>query len=130
VPFRNAHLLVAAVSWAELLGARAVVIGAVEEDGSGYPDCRAEFLAAFERAARLGTGLGERISILAPLVHRTKGEIVRAGLAVGAPFELTWSCYQSEDEACGRCESCRLRLKGFRQAGAVDPIPYRAGTLR
>jgi 7-cyano-7-deazaguanine synthase len=130
VPFRNAHLLAAAVSWAELLGARAVVIGAVEEDGSGYPDCRAEFLECFERAARLGTGLGERISILAPLVHLSKGDIVRAGLEAGAPFELTWSCYQAEAEACGRCESCRLRLRGFREAGAADPLPYRAGTVR
>jgi 7-cyano-7-deazaguanine synthase len=130
VPFRNAHLLAAAVSWAELLGARAVVIGAVEEDSSGYPDCRAEFLSAFERAARIGTGLGERIAIEAPLVHLTKGEIVRAGVLAGAPFELTWSCYQDEQEACGRCASCRRRLMGFREAGLVDPIPYRAGTVR
>jgi len=130
VPFRNAHLLAAAVSWAELLGARAVVIGAVEEDSSGYPDCRADFLAAFECAVRLGTGLGARLSIEAPLVHMTKGEIVRAGMLAGAPFELTWSCYRDEEEACGRCESCRLRLKGFREAGLVDPIPYRAGTVR
>ena len=130
VPFRNAHLLAAAVSWAELLGAQTVVIGAVEEDSSGYPDCRADFLVAFERAARIGTALGERISIEAPLVRMTKGEIVRAGALVGAPFELTWSCYQDEFEACGRCESCRLRLKGFREAGVADPIPYRAGTVR
>ncbi len=130
VPFRNAHLLAAGVSWAETLGARAVFIGAVEEDSSGYPDCRESFLRAFERAARLGTGLGEAISIVAPLVHMTKGEIVRTGAALGAPFELTWSCYQEEQEACGRCESCRLRLKGFREAGLRDPIPYRAGTER
>jgi 7-cyano-7-deazaguanine synthase len=130
VPFRNAHLLAAGVSWAQVLGARAVFIGAVEEDSSGYPDCRESFLAAFERAAQLGTGLGEAIAIEAPLLHLGKGEIVRAGTAAGAPFELTWSCYQGEAEACGRCDSCRLRLKGFREAGIADPIPYRAGTER
>lgn len=130
VPFRNAHLLAAGVSWAQLLGARAVFIGAVEEDSSGYPDCGEAFLESFERAARLGTGLGEAISIEAPLVHMTKGEIVRTGAALGAPFELTWSCYQDDEEACGRCESCRLRLAGFRDAGLRDPIPYRAGTER
>jgi 7-cyano-7-deazaguanine synthase len=123
VPFRNAHLLASAVAWAEILGARSVWIGAVEEDSSGYPDCREDFLQAFERAAQLGTALGE-MRVVAPLVHKTKGEIVAEGRALGAPLELTWSCYQSEELACGRCESCRLRLAGFRAAGAIDPIAY------
>ncbi|MEN6527904.1 MAG: 7-cyano-7-deazaguanine synthase QueC [Candidatus Polarisedimenticolia bacterium] len=123
VPFRNAQLLAAAVAWAEVLDARAVFIGAVEEDSSGYPDCRQSFLEAFERAARLGTRDGS-IRVVAPLLHLTKGEIVRRGLELGVPFELTWSCYQGTEEACGRCESCRLRLKGFAEAGARDPIPY------
>ncbi|RMF71762.1 MAG: 7-cyano-7-deazaguanine synthase QueC [Acidobacteria bacterium] len=127
VPFRNAHLLAAAVSWAELLGAEPIFIGAVEEDSSGYPDCRESFLAAFERAAAEGTGPGFAPRIVAPLVHRSKAEIVRLGVALGAPLELTWSCYEREDLACGECESCRLRLRGFRDAGVADPIPYASG---
>jgi 7-cyano-7-deazaguanine synthase len=124
VPFRNAHLLAAGVSWAEVLNARSVVIGAVEEDSSGYPDCRESFLGAFERAAQLGTALDFPLAIDAPLLHWRKTEIVRRGLEVGAPLELTWSCYQASDAACGRCESCRLRLRAFRDAGVDDPIPY------
>lgn len=124
VPFRNAHLLAAAVSWAEVLGAGAVYVGAVWEDSSGYPDCRPEFYRAFEEAARLGTRPDTRLRIVTPVIGLSKADIVRRGQELGVPFELTWSCYQAEAEACGRCESCRLRLRGFRDAGVVDPIPY------
>jgi 7-cyano-7-deazaguanine synthase len=124
VPFRNAHLLSAAVSWAEVLAARAVFVGAVWEDSSGYPDCRPEFYRAFEEAARLGTRDDTAIAIETPVIGLTKARIVETGLALGVPFELTWSCYQGKERACGRCESCRLRLRGFREAGASDPIPY------
>jgi 7-cyano-7-deazaguanine synthase len=113
VPFRNAHLLATAVSWAEVLGAAAIYVGFVEEDSSGYPDCREVFLEAFELAANLGTRPGTRLSLKAPLVHLKKAEIVRRGLALGAPLGLTWSCYQGALEACGRCDSCLLRLRGF-----------------
>jgi len=125
VPFRNAHLLAAAVSWGEVLGARAVFVGAVWEDSSGYPDCRPEFYRAFEEAVRLGTRPETSLPILTPVISLPKAEIVRRGLALGVPFEKTWSCYQAEERACGACESCRLRLRGFRDAGAEDPIPYR-----
>jgi len=124
VPFRNAHLLSAAVSWAEVLGARAVFVGAVWEDSSGYPDCRPEFYRAFEAAVRLGTRAGTSIVIETPVIEMTKARIVETGLRLGVPFEKTWSCYQGADRACGRCESCRLRRRGFREAGATDPIPY------
>ncbi len=125
VPFRNAHLLAAATSWGEVLGARAIVVGAVWEDSSGYPDCRPEFYRAFAEAIRLGTRPETSLRIDTPLVSLTKAEIVRRGLELGVPFEKTWSCYQAEHAACGACESCRLRLRGFREAGATDPIPYR-----
>jgi 7-cyano-7-deazaguanine synthase len=124
VPFRNAHLLSAAVSWAEVLGAGAVYVGAVWEDSSGYPDCRPEFYRAFEEAARLGTKEETVVAIRAPVIDMTKADIVRAGLGLGVPFEMTWSCYQGAERACGRCESCHLRQRGFREAGAADPIPY------
>ncbi len=124
VPFRNAHLLSAAVSWAEVLGAGAVYVGAVWEDSSGYPDCRPEFYRAFEEAVRLGTRPETEIRILTPVIALSKGEIVRQGMALGVPFEKTWSCYQGSERACGRCESCRLRRKGFEAAGRPDPIPY------
>jgi len=124
VPFRNAHLLAAAVSWAEVLGARQVVIGCVEEDSSGYPDCRGEFLEAFARAVAAGTRPDARIAIVAPLLHQRKAAIVRLGIELGAPLQHTWSCYTGEERACGTCESCRLRLRGFRDAGTEDPIPY------
>lgn len=127
VPFRNAHLLSVATSWAEVKGACAIFVGAVSEDSSGYPDCRPEFYVAFEEAIRLGTRHETRIRIVTPVIGLTKAEIVRQGLAKGAPFEATWSCYQSEDAACGACESCRLRLAGFAEAGVKDPICYRAG---
>jgi 7-cyano-7-deazaguanine synthase len=126
VPFRNAHLLAAAASWGEVLGARAIFIGAVWEDSSGYPDCRPEFYRAFEEAVRLGTRPDTSLRIVTPLISLSKAEIVRRGLALGVPFEKTWSCYQAETEACGACESCRLRRRGFREAGAPDPIPYRS----
>jgi 7-cyano-7-deazaguanine synthase len=124
VPFRNAHLLAAAVSWGEVLGATAIYVGAVWEDSSGYPDCRPEFYRAFEEAVRLGTRPETDLRIVTPVIGLSKGEIVRLGLRLGVPFEKTWSCYQAEEPACGRCESCRLRLRGFREAGASDPIPY------
>lgn len=124
VPFRNAHLLATAVSWAEVLGASAIYVGFVEEDSSGYPDCREVFLEAFQLAANLGTRPTTRLSLKAPLVHLNKAEIVARGIELGAPLHLTWSCYQGETEACGHCDSCLLRLRGFQRAGVVDPIPY------
>ena len=126
VPFRNAHLLAAAASWGEVLGARAIFVGAVWEDSSGYPDCRPEFYRAFEEAIRLGTRPETSLRIEVPLIALSKAEIVGRGLALGVPFERTWSCYQAEAEACGACESCRLRRRGFEEAGARDPVPYRA----
>lgn len=124
VPFRNAHLLSAATSWAEVIGAEAVFVGFVEEDSSGYPDCREAFLKSFEATANLGTKPDTRLAFHAPLIHLRKSEIVKRGLDLGAPLHLSWSCYQGEDLACGRCDSCLLRLHGFKEAGAVDPIPY------
>lgn len=124
VPFRNASFLAVAVSWAEVLGASAVFIGAVEEDSSGYPDCRGEFFAAFERATAAGTRPGTSIRIMAPVLRLGKEEIVRKAVALGVPLELTWSCYQREDRACGVCDSCALRLRGFQRAGFEDPLPY------
>jgi 7-cyano-7-deazaguanine synthase len=124
VPFRNTHLLAMAVSWAEVLGARSVYIGAVQEDGSGYPDCREEYYEAFNRLLRVGTRPETRLDVVTPLIHMSKEAIVREGLRLGAPFHLTWSCYTEQEIACGRCESCLLRLKGFRAAGVPDPIPY------
>ncbi len=124
VPFRNAQLLSLAVAWAEVIGAAAVHIGAVEEDSSGYPDCREEFFRAFRGAVRAGSAKGESIRIETPLIHMSKREIVRAGLDEKAPFELSWSCYTGEEAACGVCDSCRLRLEAFRANGVTDPIPY------
>jgi 7-cyano-7-deazaguanine synthase len=124
VPFRNAHLLATAVSWAEVLGAAAIHVGFVEEDSSGYPDCREAFLRAFEAAAALGTKPGTAIAFHAPLIHLRKAQIVRLGVELGAPLHLTWSCYQGENLACGACDSCLLRLRGFKEAGLPDPIPY------
>ncbi len=124
VPFRNAHLLSTAVSWAEVLGAEAIFVGFVEEDSSGYPDCRETFLRSFEQTANLGTKPETRLRFFAPLIHSSKAQIVRQGLELGAPLHLSWSCYRNEDKACGTCDSCLLRLRGFQQAGAVDPIAY------
>jgi 7-cyano-7-deazaguanine synthase len=123
VPFRNAHFLSAAVSWAEVLGAKTVFIGAVEQDSSGYPDCRPAYYDAFNQLIRMGTKDG-KIRVVTPLIAMRKSEIVRLGVELGAPFHVSWSCYSSETEACGVCESCVLRLRAFREAGAVDPIPY------
>lgn len=124
VPFRNANLLAVAVSWAEVIGASAIFVGAVEEDSSGYPDCRRAFFDAFEQAVRTGTKPTTRISIITPVIALSKREIVAEGVRLGAPLHLTWSCYMREDVACGVCDSCALRLRGFRQAGVKDPIPY------
>jgi len=125
VPFRNAHFLSVAVSWAEVLGASQVYIGAVEQDSSGYPDCRPAYYRAFNEVVKLGTK-GGQIEIVTPLIQLRKAEIVRLGLELDAPFDLTWSCYSREDSACGVCDSCVLRLRAFRQAGTADPIPYAA----
>jgi 7-cyano-7-deazaguanine synthase len=125
VPFRNAHFLAAAVSWAEVLGAEKVFIGAVEQDSSGYPDCRPEYYRAFNEVVRAGTREG-RIEIVTPLIAMRKHDIVRLGLELGAPLDLTWSCYTREDSACGVCESCVLRLRAFAAAGVPDPITYSA----
>lgn len=124
VPFRNAHLIAIAVSWAEVLGAGYVYIGATEVDYSGYPDCRRSFFDAMEKAVDEGTRPETRIKIMTPIIQMGKKEVVEAGARLNVPFELTWSCYTQDETACARCESCLLRLKGFRQAGIRDPIPY------
>lgn len=123
VPFRNAHIVSVAVSWAEVCDAKRIYIGAVYEDSSGYPDCRPEYYAAFNELIRLGTAAGD-IRIATPIIHLTKEAIIRKGLELEAPLHLTWSCYQNEDLACGVCDSCGLRLRGFQRAGMEDPIPY------
>ncbi|MEJ7616419.1 MAG: 7-cyano-7-deazaguanine synthase [Pyrinomonadaceae bacterium] len=124
VPLRNAHLLSIAVSWAEVIGASSIYIGAVAEDSSGYPDCRPQFYAAFQEAINAGTKPETAVNIKTPIIHLSKADIVRRGIELGAPLELTWSCYQAETVACGRCDSCALRWRGFRAAGVPDPIPY------
>jgi 7-cyano-7-deazaguanine synthase len=129
VPFRNAHFLAVAVSWAEVLGAEKVYIGAVEPDSSGYPDCRPEYYRAFNQVVKTGTREGT-IRVVTPLIAMHKREIVTLGLELGAPFDLTWSCYQGEDRACGVCDSCVLRLRAFHEAGAEDPIPYAEAAAR
>jgi 7-cyano-7-deazaguanine synthase len=123
VPFRNAHFLAVAVSWAEVLGAETVYIGAVEQDSSGYPDCRPAYYQAYNEVVRTGTKQG-CIQIVTPLIALKKSRIVQLGLELGAPLDLTWSCYSREDRACGVCDSCVLRLRAFQEAGASDPIPY------
>jgi 7-cyano-7-deazaguanine synthase len=124
VPFRNAHLLAAAVSWGEVIGATSIYIGAVAEDSSGYPDCRPEFYDAFQRVVDIGTKPETHITIETPVIGMRKSEIVQRGIELGAPLQLTWSCYQASELACGNCDSCALRLRAFREAGVVDPIPY------
>ena len=124
VPFRNAHLLAIATSWAETIGAGRIYIGAVAEDSSGYPDCRPEFYQAFQEVIDAGTKPETSIQIVTPVIHLSKADIVRRGQELRAPLELTWSCYTAADRACGRCDSCALRLRAFQQAGAADPIPY------
>ena len=124
VPFRNANMLSIATSWAEVIGASAIYIGAVAEDSSGYPDCRPEFYEAFQAAIDAGTRPDTHIEIRTPIIHLTKAEIVKKGVELNAPLHLTWSCYRSEGFACGTCDSCALRLRGFEQAGVEDPIAY------
>ncbi len=126
VPFRNAHFLSVAVSWAEAIGACAIYIGAVAEDSSGYPDCRPEYYRAFQNVVREGTRPETQIEIMTPVITLKKSEIIRRGVQLGAPLHLTWSCYQGADVACGACDSCLLRLKAFAEAGRTDAIPYRA----
>jgi 7-cyano-7-deazaguanine synthase len=126
VPFRNAHFLSVAVSWAEAIGAGAIYIGAVAEDSSGYPDCRPEYYRVFQELIRVGTRPETQIEIVTPVIALKKSEIIRRGLELQAPLQLTWSCYKNEDTACGVCDSCLLRLRAFAEAGVADPIPYRA----
>ncbi len=125
VPFRNANILSACASWAEVLNASKIFIGAVYEDSSGYPDCRPVFFSAFEKMIQEGTRPGTKIKIETPIINLSKAEIVKKGIELNAPLELTWSCYQNEDEACGECDSCALRLRAFQEAGIEDPIPYK-----
>jgi len=125
VPFRNANMLSIATSWAEVLGAGAIYVGAVAEDSSGYPDCRPEFYEAFQRTIDAGTRPDTDIQVRTPIIHLSKAEIVKKGIELNAPLHLTWSCYRNEELACGTCDSCALRLRGFSQAGVVDPIAYR-----
>lgn len=126
VPFRNANMLAIATSWAEVIGAGRIYIGAVAEDSSGYPDCRPAFYEAFQKTIDMGTKPNTNIEIRTPIIDLSKAEIVRKGIELGAPLRLTWSCYRSEDLACGTCDSCALRLRGFERSGIEDPIPYRA----
>ncbi len=124
VPFRNAHFLSVGVSWAEVIGAHAIYIGAVSEDSSGYPDCRPEYYKVFQGLVRVGTKPETQIDLVTPVIAMKKSEIIRRGRELGAPLHLTWSCYQGENVACGRCDSCLLRLRAFADAGIPDPIPY------
>ena len=124
VPFRNAHLLAAAVSWGEVINATAIYIGAMAEDPSGYPDCRPEFYDAFQNVIDTGTKPETQITIRTPVIAMRKSEIVQRGIELGAPLHLTWSCYKESELACGNCDSCALRLRAFREAGVTDPIPY------
>jgi 7-cyano-7-deazaguanine synthase len=130
VPFRNAHLLAAATSWGEVIEATAIYIGAVAEDSSGYPDCRPEFYEAFQSVLDLGTKPETHITIKTPVIDMRKSEIVRRGMELGAPLHLTWSCYKESELACGNCDSCALRLRAFREAGAADPLPYMLDSTR
>lgn len=124
VPFRNANMLAIATSWAEAIGATSIYIGAVAEDSSGYPDCRPEFYQAFQKVIDTGTRPESCIEIRTPIIHFSKAEIVRKAVSLNAPLHLTWSCYRSSEQACGTCDSCALRLRGFEQAGIADPIEY------
>ncbi|HOE63500.1 MAG TPA: 7-cyano-7-deazaguanine synthase QueC [Candidatus Sumerlaeota bacterium] len=124
VPFRNAHILCMAVSWAETIGARRIYIGAVAGDSAGYPDCRPEFYEAFNKLVEVGSKAGRSLKVAAPLIKMSKKEIVQKGRELNAPLHLTWSCYEQSEKACGRCDSCLRRLRAFQEAGVVDPIPY------
>ena len=130
VPFRNSHFLSIATSWAEVIQAGSIYIGAVAEDSSGYPDCRPEFYAAFQQVIELGTKPQTALEIRTPIIAMKKREIVVRGQSLGAPLELTWSCYQESEQACGMCDSCALRLRAFREAGLTDPIPYKLDSKR
>ena len=130
VPFRNAHFLSVAVSWGEVIGATAIFIGAVAEDSSGYPDCRPQFYRVFQELVRVGTKPETQIEIVTPVIGMRKWQIIQRGMELKAPLDRTWSCYQSEDAACGVCDSCRLRLSAFAEAGIGDPIAYRAHVAR
>lgn len=125
VPFRNANILAIATSWAEVIGAKRIFIGAVEEDSSGYPDCREVFFRAFNELIKYGTKPNTNIKIETPLLHMSKKDIVLASLKYNSPLHLTWSCYKSNDIACGECDSCALRLRGFQLAGVKDPLSYK-----
>jgi 7-cyano-7-deazaguanine synthase len=124
VPFRNTHILALAVSWAEVMGAERIYIGAVAEDSAGYPDCRPEYYEVYNRLIAVGTKVGDRLRIVTPVIHMTKAEIVRKGVELGAPLHLTWSCYKNEDVACGECDSCIRRRRAFQLANLPDPVPY------
>ncbi len=128
VPFRNTHIIAIAVSWAEVIGAGRIYIGATEVDSSGYPDCRKSYFAAYNRLIKEGTKPETSITVHTPLIDMTKEQVVRQGIRLGAPLHLTWSCYKNEDLACGLCDSCLLRLKGFKEAGVEDPIKYKVVT--
>ncbi|MBN1948985.1 MAG: 7-cyano-7-deazaguanine synthase QueC [Candidatus Cloacimonetes bacterium] len=124
VPFRNGHLVAIAVSWAEVIEAQNIYLGAVEEDSSGYPDCRESFYQAMENAIALGSKTGSNLKIITPIIHKSKEEIIRLGLQLDLPFQFSWSCYKNNDIACGVCDSCVLRIRAFRKAGVKDPLPY------
>ena len=125
VPFRNGIFLSIAAAIAEKEGADAIFIGVVEEDSSGYPDCRDDFIKSMQNSIDLGTKEETKIELMTPLIELSKKQIVQTAIEHNVPLELTWSCYQSEDEACGVCDSCRLRLAGFKKAGGNDPIRYK-----
>jgi len=125
VPFRNTHMLAIAVSWAEVVGAKSIFIGAVQSDSSGYPDCRKEYYQAFNELIEVGTKPATRIKVITPLIDMDKTQIILKGSTLKVPFEFTWSCYRNEDVACGKCESCILRLEGFKKAGLIDPLTYK-----
>lgn len=124
VPFRNANILSIAVSWGEAIGASLIFVGMMEEDSAGYPDCTEDFINAFNNMIKVGTRPETNIELVAPLIHMTKGEVIKKGMELGAPLELTWSCYRNEEIACGKCESCVLRLQGYKEFGNEDPIKY------
>jgi 7-cyano-7-deazaguanine synthase len=125
VPFRNTLILSLGVAWAEVLPARCIYIGAVSEDSAGYPDCRPEYYEAFNKLIELGSSLAGRLKVVTPLINMRKREIIQKGREWGAPFHLTWTCYENSEEACGRCDSCLRRLRAFHEAGVEDPIPYK-----
>lgn len=124
VPFRNANILAIATSWAEVINAGEIYIGAMEEDSSGYPDCRKSFFDAFENTINKGTKPDTSIKIITPIIDKSKAEIIKLGTSIGVPFEKTWSCYKSNEIACGECDSCLLRLRGWKNANLIDPIKY------